>query len=221
MQKVFGCVPVTSGELKPELGRYRAPKARLALLRKRGELIPLRRNLYLCNPESYSPELIANRLIEPSYLSYETVLSACGIIPERVYSIRSSCLKRGRSFDNATGHYEYIRVPRAYYPEGVTIRKTEQGLCYLSATPEKALCDLILATSGLRLQSPKAAREYLEIFLRADMDEVAAWDADLIHNLALLSDKKKDSLFNLERMLRREFPCCGCDGGDEEGRARR
>ena len=184
MQKVFGCVPVTSGELKPELGRYRAPQARLALLRKRGELIPLRRNLYLCNPESYSPELIANRLIEPSYLSYETVLSACGIIPERVYCIRSSCLKRGRSFDNATGHYEYIRVPRAYYPEGVTIRKTEQGLCYLSATPEKALCDLI-------------------------------------HNLALLSDKKKDSLFNLERMLRREFPCCRDGGGDEGGRSSR
>ena len=111
----------------------------------------MRRNLYLCSPESYSRELIANRLLAPSYVSYETVLSACGIIPERVYAVRSSCLARSRSFDNATGHYEYICVPGAYYPEGVTINRTPDGLAYLAARPEKAICDLILATSRLRL----------------------------------------------------------------------
>lgn len=178
--------------------------ARIALHQRRGEIIPLRRNLYLCSPESYSREVIANRLLAPSYVSYETVLSACGIIPERVYVVRSSCLARSRFFDNATGRYEYICVPREYYPEGVTINRTSDGLAYLVAQPEKAICDLILATSRLRLQSVKSVREYLECYLRVDMDAVAAWNADLVHALAELTSKKKNDLLNLERFLRHE-----------------
>lgn len=204
LEKQFGSVPVTSSELKLALQEYRAPLARIAMHQRRGEIIPLRRNLYLCSPESYSRELIANRLLAPSYVSYETVLSACGIIPERVYAVRSSCLARSRSFDNETGHYEYTCVPRNYYPEGVTINRTPDGLAYLAARPEKAICDLILATAGLRLQSAKAVREYLECYLRADMEVVASWDADLVHTLAGLTEKKKNELLNLERFLRHE-----------------
>ncbi len=204
LEKQFGCVPVSSSELRLALQEYRAPMARIALHQRRGEIIPLRRNLYLCSPDSYSRELIANRLLAPSYVSYETVLSASGIIPERVCSVRSSCLARSRSFDNDTGHYEYICVPRNYYPEGVTINRTSEGLAYLAARPEKAVCDLILATSGLRLQSVKSVREYLECYLRADMEAVACWDPDLVHTLAELTEKKKNDLLNLERFLRHE-----------------
>lgn len=204
LEKQFGSVPVTSGELKQCLRGYRAPMARIAMLHRRGELIPLRRNLYLCSPESYSRELIANHLLAPSYVSYETVLSSEGIIPERVHTIRSSCMGRSRVFENSTGRYEYIGVARNYYPEGVGLKRTAEGMVYLAARPEKAVCDLILATPGLRLQSAKAAREYLEVYMRADMDAVAGWDADLIHNLAGLAKKKKNDLLNLERMLRHE-----------------
>ena len=204
LEKQFGCVPVTSSELKLALHEYRAPMARIALHQRHGEIIALRRNLYICSPESYSRELIANRLLAPSYVSYETVLSACGIIPERVHTVRSSCLARSRAFDNATGHYEYICVPREYYPEGVTINRTSDGLAYLVARPEKAICDLILASAGLRLQSVKAVREYLECDLRADTDAVATWDADLVHTLAVLTSKKKNDMLNLERFLRHE-----------------
>ena len=171
---------------------------------QQGELISLRRNLYLCTPDDYSRELIANHLLAPSYVSYESVLSRYGIIPERVYTIRSSCLVRGREYENATGKYEYIRVPKAYYPEGVTLSRTPQGYAYMEARPEKAVCDLILATAGLRIQSIRMAREYLEEYLRADMEAVAGWDVDLVHRLAELTDKKKNDLFQLEKMLRYE-----------------
>lgn len=202
--KEFGEVPVSSAELKTVLKDYRAPMSRIGGLLRHGDIISLRRNLYLCTPDAYSRELIANHLSAPSYVSYETVLSNAGIIPERVHTVKSSCLGRGRHYENATGHYEYISVPREYYPEGVTIGRTAQGNGYLTARPEKALCDLILATPGLRLQSPKAAREYLAIYLRADMEAVAEWSADLVHTLAELSTKKKNDLYNLERMLRNE-----------------
>lgn len=203
-EKQFGSVPVTSGELRQSLREYRAPMARIALHHKRGELVSLRRNLYLCSPESYSQGVIANHLLAPSYVSYETVLSEAGIIPERVHTIRSSCMSRSRVFENSTGRYEYISVAQNYYPEGVTLKRTGEGLVYLAARPEKAVCDLILATPGLRLQSARAAREYLEVYLRADMDAVAGWNADLVHTLAGLAEKKKKDLLNLERMLRHE-----------------
>lgn len=202
--KRFGCVPVTAGVLRNALSHYKAPQASLMLRERRGELLSLRRNLYLCTPDDYSRELIANHLLAPSYVSYESVLSRHGIIPERVYTIRSSCLVRGREFENATGKYEYIRVPRTYYPEGVTLSRTPQGHAYMEARPEKALCDLILATAGLRIQSARMAREYLEDYLRADMDAVACWDVDLVHRLAELTNKKKNDLFQLEKMLRYE-----------------
>lgn len=203
LRKEYGCVPISTGVLKAHM-RQRAPQAHISLLRQKGELVSLRRNLYLCTPEEYSQAIIANHLLAPSYVSYESVLASRGIIPERVYSIRSSTLKRGRVYENATGRYEYIHVPAAYYPEGVSLGQTPQGLHYMEAKEEKAICDLILATPGLRLQSAKAAREYLEVYLRADMSAVAAWDADLIQKLAELTDKKKKDLYHLEQMLRHE-----------------
>lgn len=202
--KSFGCVPVTAGVLRHALSRLKAPQSNIMQRERRGEVVSLRRNLYLCTPEDYSRELIANHMLAPSYVSYETVLSMCGVIPERVHIVRSSCLVRGRVFENSTGKYEYVRVPRAYYPEGVTICRTPQGYAYLAARPEKAICDLILASPGLRIQSARMARSYLEEYLRADMESVAGWDADLIHRLAELTDKKKNDLFHLERMLRHE-----------------
>ncbi|MBR5895026.1 MAG: hypothetical protein IKZ13_05750 [Akkermansia sp.] len=201
----FGSVPINSGILQNTLKDYRSPRARIQLLERRGELISLRRDLYVCNTaQGYSHGLIANHLLGPSYVSYETVLAEAGIIPERVYSIRSSCLARSRSFDNATGHYEYTQVPAAYFAVGIRSVQTEQGYYYLSATPEKALCDLILATPGLRLQTPKAAREYAEIYLRADMEAIAGMNADLIAACAEAAHKKNNDLKNLEKFIRHE-----------------
>ncbi|MBE6436250.1 MAG: hypothetical protein E7030_08600 [Akkermansiaceae bacterium] len=201
----FGNVPVNTAVLRDALHTYRAPQAKIKQLEQRGELIPLRRNLYLCKQNTpCSRQLIANHLLTPSYISYESVLGNAGIIPERVYTIRSSCTGRSRRFENATGTYDYVQVPLSYYPIGITIGHTAEGYGYYTARPEKALCDLILATSGLRLQSPKSAGEYLEIYLRADMDALRTWNTNLLHTIALAAHKKKADLLNLEKFIRHE-----------------
>lgn len=78
---------------------------------------------HLCLPEqgegTYSRELVAS-LLHPSYVSYETVLSRVGVIPEWVTLLKSSCMKRGKVFDNATGSYKYIHVPETYFPIALT-----------------------------------------------------------------------------------------------------
>ena len=151
--------------------------AKISLLQREGVILNLRRDLYLCLPEdgegTYSRELVANHLLHPSYVSHETVLSQAGVIPERVTLLKSSCMKRSKTFDNATGRYEYIQVPEAYFPIGLTRQKTEEGYFYLTATPEKALCDLIVSSSNLRIQSMKTMRSYLDEYLRADWDMIA------------------------------------------------
>ncbi len=202
---IFGNVPISTSVLKSVLQEYRAPQARIKQMEKHGEIIPLRRNLYLCPQETpYSKKLIANHLVTPSYVSYECALWDAGIIPERVYSIRSACIGRSRTFENETGFYQYTQLPLSYYSIGVTIGHTPEGYGYYIARPEKALCDLILSTTGLRLQSPKAAGEYLEIYLRANMELLQQWDADLLHHIAAAAHKKKNDLLHLEQFIRHE-----------------
>ena len=94
--------------------------AKISLLQREGVILNLRREIYLCLPEegegTYSRELVANHLLHSSYVSYETVLSRAGVIPERVALLKSSCMKRSKVFDNATGRYEYtFRRPRLIF----------------------------------------------------------------------------------------------------------
>lgn len=206
MYSMFASVPVSTGVLCSALPGLRAPQARLALLQQRGELIPLRRNLYLCSDgrAGYSRGLIANHLLAPSYVSYETVLFQEGLIPERVHVVKSSCLTRSRRFENATGVYDYIRVPQGYYAVGVTMHRTEQGYVYLRATPEKALCDLVLDSVGLRLQSRRAAGVYLDEFLRMDQDARMRLNPEIVAECADASTRKSADLKNIALFLSHE-----------------
>lgn len=208
LSKQFGTVPVNTHTLKSALKEYKAPMAKISLLQREGVILNLRRDLYLCLPEdgegTYSRELVANHLLHPSYVSYETVLSRAGVIPERVTLLKSSCMKRSKVFDNATGRYEYIQVPEAYFPIGLTRQKTEEGYFYLTATPEKALCDLIVSSSNLRIQSMKTMRSYLEEYLRVDWDMISEMDISIIRACAEKTNKKKNELNFLERTICRE-----------------
>ncbi len=209
LNKQFGTVPITTGILKSALKDYKAPLARIALLQKKGELINLRRNLYLCVPEynktGYSRGLIANHLVHPSYVSYETVLSEEGIIPERVFTVKSACMTRAKIFENETGRYEYIQMPKTYFPIGVKPHRTENGYFYLRATPEKALCDLIVSSTRLRIQSQKSMFSYLENFLRIDFEHLATMNPKIIRKCAEATNKKKNELNILERVISHEF----------------
>ncbi len=205
LNKTFGCVPVSKGLLADEIGAYRAPGAHLARLRRKGELTHLRRDLYMVMPPEgeggYSRELIANHLYAPSYVSFESVLAAEGFIPERAEEVRSACMGRSRCCTNATGRYRYTHLPLPYYAVGTRSVRTEGGLYYLAATPEKALCDLIVTTPRLRLQSTRALQVYLAEDLRMDEELFAQLDAGIIRECAATAHKKKPVLQLLTQLL--------------------
>jgi phage terminase large subunit-like protein len=119
-------------------------------------------------------------------------LAFYGLIPEKVFAVRSTIFKRAKQYENAVGRFEYITVPQDYYSIGISQQTIDNEYTYLLATPEKALCDLILATSNLRLQSVKAMRAYLEEDLRIDFSVLQSVDMEIIRLCAEMGRKKNE-----------------------------
>ena len=193
----FRNIPLESSVLQNLMGNYKFPRNKVSALEKRGHIIRLKKGLYVVSDKisrkTLSRELIANHLYGPSYISFETALAFYGLIPERAFVIRSATFKRAIRFENSVGNFEYITVPENYYSIGINQQTVDNEYTYLLATPEKALCDLILATPNLRLQSAKAMRIYLEEDLRIDFSDWQNTDTKAIKR-CIETGKKKGEL---------------------------
>jgi hypothetical protein len=76
--------------------------------------------------------------------------------------------KRSREYQTLVGRFEYFTARADYFSIGIH-RVVDQQVAFLTASPEKALCDMIVVTAGLRIQSAKAMREYIEEDMRIDV----------------------------------------------------
>ena len=139
----------------------------LTLWVKAGKLIRLRKGLYTV-PDSerkagLSLRLASNTLLSPSYISLEYVLSAYGLIPERVKEITAVTSHKTSRFVNPLGTFSYRHIKRTAFA-GFKSQKDEFSFPVLVATPEKALLDKIyldsigkitgeILTEDLRLQN--------------------------------------------------------------------
>ena len=195
----YGIVPISYDTLAEPLEEYNAPRDRVSRLERQGQLIRLKRGVFVVSPEvtqqELSMELIANHLYGPSYVSLESALRYYGLIPERVFTTSSITLKRARSFETPLGRFEYLTMPTAYYPIGITQDTIDDTYTFLIATPEKALCDLIITTAGLRIQSRRAMREYLYEDLRIDFDEHEEWNLEILSDCIEHGRKRRELKF--------------------------
>ena len=200
----FRNIPLESSVFQNLMSNYKFPRNKVSALEKRGQIIRLKKGLYVVSDKisrkTLSRELIANHLYGPSYISFETALSFYGLIPERVFAVRSATFKRAIRFENAVGSFEYVTIPKKYYSIGISQQTVDNEYAYLLATPEKALCDLILATPNLRLQSVKAMQVYLEENLRIDFSGLQDIDIGIIRR-CLEAGKKKGELLNLLKIF--------------------
>ena len=78
----------------------------------------------------------------------------------------------------------------------------EDGVTFMMASREKALCDLILHDTYLPQQSVKGLWQYLEEDIRFDIDELATFDVSIIEACAK-SGRKENILNNLIKILKR------------------
>jgi len=92
--------------------------------------------------------------------------------------------------------------PKAYFQVGIRQEIVDNRYAYLIASPEKALCDMIYATSGLKLQSVKAMQLYLEEDLRIDFSAVENFNTEIIRQ-CIDAGRKKTELNQLYKLLER------------------
>jgi hypothetical protein len=185
-------IPVNSSVLKALLNDLKYPKNKISDLEKKGELIRLKKDLYVKKDQNISKELIANHLYGVSYVSLETALAFYGMIPERVYAVRSMTTKRAKTFTTPLGNFEYKTISEDYFSIGLRQEIVENEYAFLIATPTKAICDMIVATPNLRLQSVVAVQNYLTENLRIDFDVLKTLDKHIVSQCIDVGKKKNE-----------------------------
>ena len=108
---------------------------------KQGNILKLRRGLYIFKGERVNEMLIANKVYSPSYISFEYALMFYNIIPETVYTVTSATSRPTREFIIDNVSYPYHQIKR----KALTgyIKKYFDGQMVLIAEPEKALADYL------------------------------------------------------------------------------
>jgi hypothetical protein len=137
-----------------------------------GKLCRIRRSWYLIE-EPYrardvSEAVIANSVVQPSYLSLDWALGFYGLIPEAIFNPTSITTARGIEFEAEGRRYFYHHVQPIFF---TGYEKVEgSGDVFIIAAPEKALLDKIYITmrngefsagwlKSLRLQNLKMLDE--------------------------------------------------------------
>lgn len=199
-------IPVSSATIASLYPEIKTKWKKIEQLEKEDKIIRLKRNLFVVNPDEtgvkLSSGLIANHLLAPSYISMSTALRYYGLIPEAVYTTQSMTFKAAKSFSTPIGNFSYTHISQKSYPIGL-VQIKENGVTYIMASPEKALCDLIANTPKLNLRFQKEAKKFLEEDLRFDMDRLTDFDKAIFMEYAKVG-KKATSIQTILKLLNNE-----------------
>ncbi len=169
------------------LKNYRRPRARISKMLRRGEVIRVKKGIYVFGEDyarrPYSREILANMIYGPSCVSLEYALHFHGLIPERPEAVTSVTTGRSRKFSTPVGLFTYHQIPVRAFPVG--IQRIEAGsAAFLIACPEKALADQLQADRGTGMRTLGSLRSYLFDSLRIDPDSIAGLNAEVLMLLA-------------------------------------
>ena len=147
---------------------------------KRGALLKLRKGLYCLADQPPSEMVIANRLYEPSYVSFEFALSYHHLIPESAYGVTSATSRPTRMFAALGRTFEYHRLKKDAFTGYEPVKIGTETI--LMATPEKALADTLYFVDlkkkrlndrlELRTLNRKRLEAYAGIFKRRSLLEL-------------------------------------------------
>ena len=157
---------------------YSSPACKLGRMVENGEVVRLRRGLYETDPET-PPYLVASRICEPSYISFEYALMRHNIIPERVVRVTNATFgkRKTKTYSNMLGTFVYYDIPEEAFPVG--IEYWGEGDCrYPMASAVKAVCDMLSKMPPTR--SKKGLEALMFEDLRFDEDAIMGLDAKTV-----------------------------------------
>ncbi len=153
--------------LKDSLKSYASPRNVISKWLKRGDIIQLKKGLYLFGPQFRKNlvhlEGIANQLFGPSYVSCEYALQYHGLIPEAVHEVTCVTTKRNKTYDTPLARFSYRHLNENRYPIGVAWLPMANNMHALIATKEKALADTLF----LRRVKTQSAHDLLKLLLES------------------------------------------------------
>jgi len=132
---------VDASDVRRQLSRWTAA----------GKVWQLRRGLYAIAPPfgkmQPHPFLTANGLARASYVSLQSALAYCGLIPEGVPVTTSVTTGRGRIWRTPIGTYQFRHLHVGLFHGYRAVAVDDLRVAYV-ATPEKALLDLVHLEPG-------------------------------------------------------------------------
>ena len=165
---------------------YKNPRVKLCNLLKIGALVRVKKGVYIFGPtcarKLYSPEVLANMIYGPSYVSLEWACQYYRLIPENVTAVTSVTTQRSRSFQTPAGPFSYHHQPIEVYPVGVGLMHVSDRQTALIAAKEKALVDLLVVRRG-GFSSKKQLRTTLFDDLRIEEEDLAGLDRALLQEI--------------------------------------
>lgn len=197
-------IPITTSTLVSLFSDVKAGNQKVRNLELNGNIIRLKKGLYVVNPKIshtiLSTELIANHLYAPSYVSMSSALRYYGLIPEEVYVTQSMTLKHSRFFDTPFGRFDYRSIKRDSFSVGVTY-VNKQNYSFMIATPEKALCDLIAYSPLVNIRYRKDIEMYLQEDIRMEIDDLLNMDVTIFEKYVEVG-KKANSILPIIKYLK-------------------
>lgn len=198
-------IPVEASVIASCYPHLSATGEKVRALQRHRQILRLKRGLYVVNPAESGRDidvrLCANHIYGPSYVSLQWALRWYGLIPERVHTITSITTKRSRRFENSLGRFTYRQVSPEYFSIGLTQAEASGAIC-LMATPEKALCDVIVSEHYVPARSVSGLYRFLEEDLRVDVDALSDFDTAIIESCAQVG-MKREILYNLLKIVKR------------------
>lgn len=187
--------------LAQDLNSVKHPEQKIKYLKSKGDVISLMRGWYLQKNTRYSKFHLANLLYGPSYVTGISVLSWQGWISERVYTIHSATIKRGKTLDTPVGRFEYFHMNNEIFHYGIQNYNFGPGMNSIIATPTKAIFDHFIMTPHLQFSGKGDLLLYLENELRMDTNYLKDIDTNLLEKLMLHGQKKRQIslLYNLAK----------------------
>lgn len=176
-----------------EYRKYSNIYNKIAYEEKNNNIIKLKRGLYETNKDA-DPFTIANALLSPSYISFETALAYYAMIPERVYAIKSSTFKKNKKkeYKNNFGLFLYQDVNSNAYPYDINQIEID-GIKVMIASKEKAILDLLSVISPRN--NKKELIDLLFDDLRIDEELFEKLDKNKIIKLCTFYSSKTLNIF--------------------------
>ena len=160
---------LTAQQLKEKYVHLSDPMGKISRDIKNKRIYPLVKGIYETDANIHGSRL-AQFIYGPSYLSFDYVLYAQGLIPEAVYNTFTCATfnkRRVKTYTNHFGTFVYRDVPEGVFYLGVSVF-IDGEYSFQMATAEKALCDKLYTLAPAK--SIQGLKALLFDDLRIDKD---------------------------------------------------